>query len=965
MRVTFLGILIALFLGIAECVKQNDFKKCQQSSFCRRLRSLSDRKTNSSVWESPYAITRGLEQLGDEAASYTWKLNNRLAPEGIAFDLAVDVLKDGLIRLRVDESGGLYQRYNQTASYILVDQPELMQASSVKITSYDDVDNLAFQTSTNQPMELKVYHNPLNVQLKNAQSGEILVDINGESLLHMEHFRHKDAEDTDNNSAFTWHSEQPFEDPNTDGLWEESFNNKPDSKPKGPEAFSIDINFPSHAHVYGIPEHASPLALPPTDGSSPRRVPYVDDPKPYTEPYRLYNLDVFEYEANSPMALYGSVPLMHAHSPRSSLAVFLLSAAEMWIDVKHPTKESTSTQWISESGIIDLFLIPGPTIEDVFSQYASLTGVSQMPQEFSLGHHQCRWNYFTSKDMLGVVSGYDSIDAPVDVIWLDIEYSDGHKYFMWDKKKFPDPVDMVNKIASKGRKTVNIVDPHLSRDDEFYVFNEASDKEVLVKKPDGQSEYEGWCWAGSSSWVDMFNPASWDWWISLFKFDKWKVSCLGTKEPILCNLKKDSTPDLFTWVDMNEPAVFNGPEITMPKDTVFYGGVEHRDLHNINGILFANLTSQALEQRQEKNSRSFVLSRSFYAGSQRFGAVWTGDNLGTWDHLRSATPMNLANNIGGIVFTGADVGGFFGNPQPEYLVRWYQTGAFHPFFRAHAHIDTKRREPYVLDEPYQSIVREVLRLRYSLLPVWYTSFRENTQTGLPILRPQFVVHPSDAGGFDIDDQFYISDSGLLVKPVVHEGAQSVDVYFAGEEPYYDYFTHEISLGSKHKGRRKSFFADLETLPLFIRGGSIIPSRQRARRSASVMSKDPLTLTIALDKNGNANGRLYLDDGHTFDYQDGAFIDRQFTFKSDRRGWTLTSSEIVPGDSYEDGNEVFIERIEVLGLKAPPKEIKVDGRPLEFSWEDGTAASSNKEDTASLLNIKKPLTKIAHDFKIIA
>ena len=232
---------------------------------------------------------------------------------------------------------------------------------------------------------------------------------------------------------------------------------------------------------------------------------------------------------------------------------------------------------------------------------------------------------------------------------------------------------------------------------------------------------------------------------------------------------------------MNEVTVFNGPEITMPKDLIFHKGVEHRDIHNINGILFANLTSQALEARTDPYERSFVLSRSFFAGSQRFGAVWTGDNLGTWDHLRSATPMNLANNIAGIVFTGADVGGFFGNPSPEYLVRWYQTGAFHPFFRAHAHIDTKRREPYVLDEPYQNIVRDLLRLRYTLLPMWYTAFKENTQTGMPVIRPQFVVHPEDSNGFDIDDQFYVGSSGLLVKPVVHEGAQSVGVYLAGDE----------------------------------------------------------------------------------------------------------------------------------------------------------------------------------------
>lgn len=133
--------------------------------------------------------------------------------------------------------------------------------------------------------------------------------------------------------------------------------------------------------------------------------------------------------------------------------------------------------------------------------------------------------------------------------------------------------------------------------------------------------------------------------------------------------------------------------------------------------------------------------------------MWTGDNLGTWEHMTVGLKMVLANSLGGMSFSGcefssaplctrtlveplflADVGGFFGNPEPEMLVRWYQLGAFNPFFRAHAHIDTKRREPYLLDEPYKSILRDIIRLRYKLLPVWYTAFRETSVTGSPVLR---------------------------------------------------------------------------------------------------------------------------------------------------------------------------------------------------------------------------------------
>lgn len=140
----------------------------------------------------------------------------------------------------------------------------------------------------------------------------------------------------------------------------------------------------------------------------------------------------------------------------------------------------------------------------------------------------------------------------------------------------------------------------------------------------------------------------------------------------------------------------------------------------------------------------------------------------------------LANNIGGMSFCGCDVGGFFGNPSPEMLVRWYQAGIFEPFFRAHAHIDTKRREPYLLDEPLRSAVRDLIKLRYKMLPTWYTAFKESSSTGLPVLRPQYLVNPHDANGFAVDDQYYIGDSGLVVKPAVQKDATKVDIYL-GED----------------------------------------------------------------------------------------------------------------------------------------------------------------------------------------
>jgi mannosyl-oligosaccharide alpha-1,3-glucosidase len=115
------------------------------------------------------------------------------------------------------------------------------------------------------------------------------------------------------------------------------------------------------------------------------------------------------------------------------------------------------------------------------------------------------------------------------------------------------------------------------------------------------------------------------------------------------------------------------------------------------------------------------------------------------------------------------------------LVRWYQVGLWNPFFRAHGHIDTKRREPYLLDEPYKSIIRDVLRLRYAMLPVWYTAFHEASVTGMPVVRPHYVEFPQDEAGFALDEQYFIGGSGILVKPVTKKGLTEQQVYLPEDQ----------------------------------------------------------------------------------------------------------------------------------------------------------------------------------------
>ena len=294
----------------------------------------------------------------------------------------------------------------------------------------------------------------------------------------------------------------------------------------------MDVTFVDYEHVYGIPEHASSFSLKSTSGGEGE----------YSEPYRLYNLDVFEYELDASASLYGAIPFMYAHRKTSQgssdAALLWLNAAETWIDLtksqnKNPLSfsskaKSSQTHWISESGVLDLLVFLGPDSKTIFKQYGELTGYTPLPPMFSIGYHQCRWNYVNEEDVFSVDAGFDEHDIPYDTLWLDIEYTDDKQYFTWDPRNFPAPEKMLEKLDKNKRKLVAIIDPHIKRKDDYWVHKEGEKKGSMVKNAE-DGIYDGWCWPGSSSWVDFTSQKAREWWATLFKFDKFKVTqlCYG------------------------------------------------------------------------------------------------------------------------------------------------------------------------------------------------------------------------------------------------------------------------------------------------------------------------------------------------------------------------------------------------------------------------------------------------------
>eukprot|EP00879_Flechtneria_rotunda_P012458 GHRR01013010.1.p1 GENE.GHRR01013010.1~~GHRR01013010.1.p1 ORF type:complete len:687 (+),score=194.43 GHRR01013010.1:1218-3278(+) len=576
-----------------------------------------------------------------------------------------------------------------------------------------------------------------------------------------------------------------------------------------------------------------------------------------------------------------------------------LNAAEMYVDVES-AKAGQAVQWISESGVLDLFVMTGPGPADVTQQYASLTGTTAMPQLFALAYHQCRWNYKDEADAYAVDAGFDEHNIPYDVLWLDIEHTDGKRYMTWDKRLFPNPIPMLQDIASRGRKMVTIVDPHVKRDLNYYIHKEATEKKYYVKKRDG-GEFDGWCWPGSSSYLDVTSPVVREWWATQFTPNKYK----------------GSTKDLYIWNDMNEPSVFNGPEITMHKDIVHFGDVEHRDVHNIFGYYYHLATAEGLLNRGKltdlygkDGDRPFVLSRSFFAGTQRVGPIWTGDNAAQWSHLAVSVPMLVSLNLAGLPFSGADVGGFFGNPDPELLTRWYQLGVYYPFFRGHAHLETQRREPWLFGEDTTRRIRDAIRTRYALLPYIYTLFRHTNQTGVPIMRPLWFEFPSEKELFAVEEEFMLGPA-ILVKPVLQPHAQHVQIRLPQGAVWYEALGG-ARFAATQPGKPLTTAVHLDAIPVFYRGGHIVPRRDRPRRSTATMLNDPFTLMVALDKSGSATGDLYLDDGRSFAFTKGQYLHKRLTYKDG----VLSSHAMHQPTGTPEGtltSKLLIEKVIILGL----------------------------------------------------
>jgi alpha-glucosidase len=500
----------------------------------------------------------------------------------------------------------------------------------------------------------------------------------------------------------------------------------------------------------------------------------------------------------------------------------------------------------------DLVAVEGAHPRDVTSALAALAGRIAMPPLWALGYHQCRWSYVSAEEVRALASEFRRRGIPCDGLWLDIDYMDRFQVFTTDREAFPDLAALTDELRARGFRTVAILDPGVAVESELA--REGLARGVFVRDAGGEPA-RGKVWPGACHFPDFTSAEAREWW----------------SEHVRSFVVESRLDGL--WNDMNEPSVGDGPGKTLADSCAHAGtdgsGGDHARWHNLYGQLMAQASREGL-LRARAECRPFVLTRSNHVGGSRFAATWTGDNRATWEHLRWSISMVLNLGLSGQPFSGPDVGGFSDNPDRELFARWFELGAFLPFFRGHAEKTSRRKEPWAFDAETEARVRAAIERRMKLLPTLYTLFREAHERGLPVARPAFFADPADPALRAVDDAFLLGDD-LLVAPVVHERAHERTVLFPRHPGGWFPFPEG---GAPITERERVVPAPLGTIPLFARAGSILFESEP--RPSTATPARLLVVHVFLDEAGRATGRLYEDEGEGHAHERGLVRDARFT-----------------------------------------------------------------------------------------
>ena len=656
------------------------------------------------------------------------------------------------------------------------------------------------------------------------------------------------------------------------------------------QRFSFGHPFPTQSVVLSLPAESGPVPFLTPDGSG-WQLTLSEQAAVYGlgEMPRGINKRGWHYITNNTdesrhsedkLSFYGAHNFLLVRDGSTCFGLFVDFPGKVYYDIGYTRHDLFSFH--TETPDYDLYLLSGGNENAICKEFRTLIGRSYIPPKWAFGLAQSRWGYKTEEDVREVARQYKEHDLPLDMICMDIEYMQDYADFTVNKERFPDLTKLSADLKAQGIRLVPIIDAGVRVDPTDSTCTEGLEKGYFCKKADG-TPFVAAVWPGKAYFADFLRPEVREW--------------FGHKYKALTDCGIEGF-----WNDMNEPSLFYSPErlrafqndmaalrekdnieqeefflrvvggamglMNSPADYAsFYHEVDgqkvrHDQVHNLYGGSMTRAAGEAFADLRP-GQRTLLYSRSSFIGSHRYGGIWLGDNNSSWAQLLANIQMMPSVQMCGFLYSGADLCGFSSDTTPDLALRWLEFGLLTPLMRNHSAVGTRMQEYYRFPEVLPA-VRNMIRLRYALLPYLYSEFMKAALENTSYFRPLAFDYPDDPDAREVEDQLLLGE-GLMAAPVYVQNAHGRHVYLP--EPMkllrlraVDDYDEEILPAGHHYIR-----CALDEVLLFLRPGHIVPVAQPAN-STSELDDANLTLWSFLPDGESAEYRMYRDDGVTTEYE---------------------------------------------------------------------------------------------------
>ncbi|MCR5795934.1 MAG: alpha-glucosidase [Solobacterium sp.] len=499
---------------------------------------------------------------------------------------------------------------------------------------------------------------------------------------------------------------------------------------------------------------------------------------------------------------------------------------------------------------LDIYTIEGESPSSIVKEFRRLIGRSYIPPFWAMGCQQSRWSYPDADTVREVVRRYDEAGIPLDCVYLDIDYMERFKSFTVNRESFPDLEGLAAELKEKNIRLIPIIDAAIKKEDGYDVYEEGKEKGYFLKKEDG-SDFEGGVWPGITCFPDFLRPEVREWFGKKYRFltdmgiegfwnDMNEPAIFYSEEGVRKALEeaaklKDENLDLGKFFHLKNvfASLSNNPDDYAAMQHQVSGKlVSHAKLHNLYG---ASMTRAAGEFFEKEFGREKILlfSRASAIGSHRYGGIWFGDNMSWWSHILLCLKMLVNVNICGYLYCGADLGGFNDNATPDLVLRFLALGVFTPLMRNHSAMGTRPQECYSFENTED--FRDVVQVRYRLIPYLYETMRNAAENDTMMFRPLSFDYPDDPIARECETQLMLGDE-CMIAPVYEQNVSGRTVYLPEDMTFVRLSGERVLKEELPKGLHYVRVA-LNEVPLFLKKGKHIPLCRPAMRTELLDTED--------------------------------------------------------------------------------------------------------------------------------